>query len=213
VVSFDRILAAPRVASSELKPVAADVGTAYHLVLQHLDFTRPCDAADVREQVARLVQRRLIAPAVEAMIDAEAIAWFAAHSLGQTLRQHASRLRRELPIYFPQDAQSADGRAIAPADPMDRVMIRSRIDVLVDTPAGLEIVDYKTDAIAAETLERRVEFYRPQMSLYREAVQAATGRPVAAVHLVFLAAREVVSDRQPAISSPSAVPAARIESA
>jgi ATP-dependent helicase/nuclease subunit A len=213
VVSFDRILTAPRVASTELKPLAADVGTGYHLVLQHLDFARPCDAADVREQVARLVQRRLIAPAVEAMIDADAIAWFTSHPLGQTLRQHASRLRRELPIYFPQVAQSTDGHTIAPADPMDRVMIRSRIDVLVETPAALEIVDYKTDAITAETLEPRVEFYRPQMSLYRDAVQAATGRPVAAVHLVFLTAREVVSDPQPPISSPSAVPAARIESA
>jgi ATP-dependent helicase/nuclease subunit A len=201
------------VASTELKPVAADVGTAYHLVLQHLDFARPCDPADVREQVARLVQRRLIAPAVEAMIDADAMAWFTSHPLGQTLRQHASRLRRELPIYFPQHAQSVDGHPIAPADPMDRVMIRSRIDVLVETPAGLEIVDYKTDAITADTLERRAEFYRPQMSLYREAVQAATGRPIVAVHLVFLAAREVVSDPQPPISSPSAINAARIESA
>jgi ATP-dependent helicase/nuclease subunit A len=191
VVPFDRILAAPRVASNGLTTLAIDVGTAYHLVLEHLDFTRPCDAADVREQVARLLDRRLIAPAAAESIDPEAITWFAAHPLGQTLRDNASRLRRELPIYFAQEARARDGATLTPADPMDRVMIRSRIDVLLETAEGLEIVDYKTDAVTEETLAARVDFYRPQMSLYREGVHAATGRPVVAVHLVFLAARHV----------------------
>jgi ATP-dependent exoDNAse (exonuclease V) beta subunit len=110
------------------------------------------------------------------------------------LREHASRLRRELPIYFPREARTADDRLIPTPQPMDRVMIRSRIDVLVETGRGLEVVDYKTDAITAETLAERAAFYRPQMDLYREAIAGATGKPVAAVHLVFLRAREVVSD-------------------
>ena len=191
VVPFDRILAAPRVASNELTTLATDVGTAYHLVLQHLDFSRPCDAGDVREQIARLVDRRLISPTAAEAVDAEAIAWFASHPLGQTLRANASRLRRELPIYFAQDARSPDGADLTPAEPMDRVMIRSRIDVLLETAAGMEIVDYKTDAVTAETVAARVDFYRRQMSLYREGVAAATGRSVAAVYLVFLTARHV----------------------
>jgi ATP-dependent helicase/nuclease subunit A len=194
VVAFDRVLAAPRVATNDLTPAAIDVGTATHLVLQHLDFTGPCDLADVRQQIARLVQRRLISPAAESMVDAEAIAWLASTPVGQTLREHASRLRRELPIYFPRQAQSPDGTPLAPAEPMDRVMVRSRIDVLVETARGLEVIDYKTDAITAETLAARADFYRPQMDLYREAIRGATGMPVAAVHLVFLRAREVVSD-------------------
>ncbi|MGB7158174.1 MAG: 3'-5' exonuclease, partial [Tepidisphaeraceae bacterium] len=194
VVSFDRILATPRVASTDLKPAAADIGTATHLVLQHLDFSSPCKADDVRRQIELLVDRRLISPAAAQMVDADAIAWLASTSIGRTLRTHVSRLRRELPIYFPRDAQRADGAPLPPADPMDRVMVRSRIDVLVETPAGLEVVDYKTDAITADTLAARAAFYGPQMELYREAVHGATGRPVAAVHLVFLHAREVVSN-------------------
>ena len=181
-------------ASVDLSPAATDVGTATHLVLEHLDFSRPCDAADVAEQVARLEQRRLISPAAAAMVDTGAIAWFAGTDLGQALRTHASRLRRELPIYFPREARTADDKSIPPADPMDRIMIRSRIDVLVETDRGLEVVDYKTDAITAETLADRTEFYRPQMDLYREAIAGATGKPVAAVHLVFLRARHIESD-------------------
>jgi ATP-dependent exoDNAse (exonuclease V) beta subunit len=66
-------------------------------------------------------------------------------------------------------------------------MLRSRIDVLVPTDRGLEIVDYKTDAIA------KPELYKPQMKLYRRAIEAMTGKPVAAVHLVFLSARRIES--------------------
>ena len=66
-------------------------------------------------------------------------------------------------------------------------MIRSRIDVLVPTERGLEIVDYKTDRVAS------VELYRGQMDLYRRAIKEMTGRPVAAVHLVFLRARHIES--------------------
>jgi ATP-dependent exoDNAse (exonuclease V) beta subunit len=55
------------------------------------------------------------------------------------------------------------------------------------------VVDYKTDAITAETLEARAAFYQPQMALYRDAVRGATGRDVAAVHLVFFAARAIKS--------------------
>ena len=77
---------------------------------------------------------------------------------------------------------------------MDRVMIRSRIDVLFETSAGIEVDDYKTDAIMVAALASRVDFYRPQMQFYREAVVCAIGKPVAAVHLVFLTAQQIVSD-------------------
>ena len=64
-------------------------------------------------------------------------------------------------------------------------MVRSRIDVLMETDAGLEIVDYKTDRTAD------VDLYRGQMALYRRAIESMTGKKVAAVHLVFLTARHI----------------------
>ena len=38
----------PRAVRIEFKPTAADIGSATHLVLQHLDFQRQCDIADLR---------------------------------------------------------------------------------------------------------------------------------------------------------------------
>jgi ATP-dependent helicase/nuclease subunit A len=68
-----------------------------------------------------------------------------------------------------------------------------------DTPVGAEILDFKTDAVAAgddAALEERVAHYRPQLEAYRRAVVAGYGLPPERItaRLLFLevgAVREV----------------------
>jgi len=94
-------------------------------------------------------------------------------------------VHRELAVYFPRTSEGA-----APSqDPLDRIMIRSRIDVLVPTSRGYQVIDYKTDQVTAETAGDRIDFYQQQMSLYRQAVEAVVSQPPTAIHLVFLAPR------------------------
>jgi ATP-dependent exoDNAse (exonuclease V) beta subunit len=133
-----------------------------------------------------LVHKRLIAPPAAESIDLQSVCWLIDSPVGQLLRKHAGDLRRELPLYFALPPEELDPQARSD-DPRDRVMLRSRIDVLVPSERGLEIVDYKTDRIA------KPELYKPQMRLYRRAIEAMTGEPVAAVHLVFLSARRIES--------------------
>jgi ATP-dependent helicase/nuclease subunit A len=106
-------------------------------------------------------------------------------AVGLLLRRHAKTLRRELPIYFAMPAEEFDAAAAGSTDPQDRVMLRSRIDAMLETDAGLEIVDYKTDRTPD------VALYQGQMALYRRAIESMTGRAVARVHLVFLRARHI----------------------
>jgi ATP-dependent helicase/nuclease subunit A len=176
----------PRAVQSDFAPTAADIGSATHLVLQHVDFTRRCDISDLRSQISDLVEKRLIAPSAANSIDTESICWLVGSRVGELLRKHASTLRRELPLYLAMGPDEFDPSARSD-DRRDRVMLRSRLDVLVPTPAGLEIVDYKTDRVA------RPDLYKPQMRLYRRAVEAMTGKRLAAVHLVFLSARRIES--------------------
>ena len=189
-----RNLELPRAVQTSIKPSAADVGSATHLVLQHLDFNQPCDAANLQSQLDLLVDRRLIAPAAAKSVDLEALCWLRDSSVGRMLRDKANDVRRELPLYLAIDPDEFDPAATS-TTPEDRVMVRSRVDALVRTKRGYEIVDYKTDHVTADTLAARVESYRPQMSLYRRAIEAITGQPVAAVHLVFLSIREIITVR------------------
>ena len=188
VVAFDVELSGPKTLATERKPTASDVGTATHLVLQHLDFSRACDEGDLRVQLERMVQRRLITAAAAKAVDLGAVCWVAGSEIGKLMRESSGGVLREVPVYFARDPVGA-----TVASDMDRVMIRSRLDVLVKSGRGYEIVDYKTDRVSADTLGQRVEFYRWQMELYREALVALVGEAPVAIHLAFLHARKVIT--------------------
>jgi ATP-dependent helicase/nuclease subunit A len=109
--------------------------------------------------------------------------------LGQTLATNSKKIIRELSLNFPDMRQAA-------SEPFDRTMLRGRIDLLVPDERGFVLVDYKTDDVrAGGGLEMRGEFYRPQVRMYGQAIHTITGRKVHTTHLVFLAARQVVTVR------------------
>lgn len=190
--AFSGRLELPRSIRPQLVASAADVGEATHLVLQHLDFAQPCDVSNLKTQLDVLVSRRLISASAARDVDLESLCWLAGSPVGELIREHASTLRRELPLYLALPPAEFDSSAIS-SDPQDRIMVRSRLDLLLRTAQGFEIVDYKTDRVRDQALQERVQFYQPQMALYRRAVQAITGEAPAAVHLVFLHARQVVT--------------------
>jgi ATP-dependent helicase/nuclease subunit A len=182
---LQKVLERPRFLVAE-KPISpTERGTATHRVLQHLDFCRPCDSDDIAAQVAKLVERRSLSAAEAAAVDRAAIVWFAGSDVGGLLREHAGRLRREIPVYFTLDDQEAD--------PGDRRMIRGRLDLLLPLEDGHVIVDYKTDAVDRASATARAGEYRNQMELYRQAIGRITRQPVREIHLVFLTPRWVVT--------------------
>ncbi len=178
----------PRFFAESRRQTAAEAGSAVHVALQHLDFSQPCDAADVRRQVAALVDRRLLTAVAAKGVDADALAWLMTTPVGALLREHQGEVRRELAVFVPDDDLPDDS-----ADPMDRPMVRGRVDALIPTSGGPVLVDYKTDRLGPGEVAARAEGYRPQVAAYRAAVERITGRAVAGAHLVFLTAREVVS--------------------
>ena len=178
----------PREIQDNFQLSAADIGVATHLALQHLDFTRSCDADDVKKQLAAMVQKRLLTKLQAAGVKIDPIVWLAQSAVGELIRNYAPAVHRELPLYYAKPVVEA-----VSDDPQDRVMVRSRIDVLVQTPDGLEIVDYKSDRVTAETIKTRKEMYRAEMEFYRTAIEATGAGKVTKVHLVFLAAQAIES--------------------
>ena len=190
-LSFDRTLATPRCLLDTNDLSAADFGTATHLVLQHLDFSRPCADEDLAAQVNELISRRLLTSAQARNVDLGAIEWFAGTDLAKSLAANAAHLRREMDFYLAVPPAEFCPAATS-TDPLDYVMVRGRIDALLITPEVIEIIDYKTDRVAPEKIAERAAFYQPQVALYLRAVQQITGRTVQNVRLVFLFARVVV---------------------
>jgi ATP-dependent helicase/nuclease subunit A len=75
------------------------------------------------------------------------------------------------------------------AEGLDQIMLRGRIDLMVQDRDGFVVIDYKTDDVTGEQIEQRRGTYRRQVQLYRDAIQKLTGIPVREVYLVFLSAK------------------------
>ncbi len=73
------------------------------------------------------------------------------------------------------------------------VIVEGFIDLLYETPAGLRVVDYKTDNATAAEIDRRFRHYRLQGGAYALLLERATGRAVAGVDFVFSATGQVRS--------------------
>ena len=85
--------------------------------------------------------------------------------------------------------------------PFDGITLEGYVDLVFRDDDGLVVVDYKTDAVDAETRAERVAHYRIQAAAYALAVAEATGEPVVRGVLCFLdpagATRGRVRGRRP----------------
>jgi ATP-dependent helicase/nuclease subunit A len=162
-----------------------DRGTATHLFLEHLDFSQPPQSLE--QQLQRLLERKIITREQAEAVNLDDVRCLLDSPVGALLRAKAGEILRELPINF-SHAQSDV------PDPLDRTMLRGRIDLLVPDDRGFVLIDYKTDDVRSSDLLRlRGEFYAPQLALYSQAITQITGRPVHTAHLAFLSARQIVT--------------------
>ena len=69
---------------------------------------------------------------------------------------------------------------------LNSTVLEGFIDLVIETEAGLEIVDWKTDHIAPSDVPGRMREYELQAGLYVLGLEAATGRTVTRVTYVFV---------------------------
>jgi ATP-dependent helicase/nuclease subunit A len=181
----DRILPKPGFLEDGSILNAADRGTATHAVLEHLDFSDAKDLVAIHRQVAAMVSSGRITPVQAESVDLAAIEWLMQQDVGSLLRENSEKLLREVPVYFAMDSEAGS------TDPMDQIMIRGRLDLLIPVGDGFVIVDYKTDRVRGEELEQRAEMYRDQLQLYGQAIERITGKKVVQTILVFLHPKEI----------------------
>ncbi len=142
------------------------IGRAVHATLQSLDLAMPpgvqlVDAIVERECWAESVPDA--AATVRSMVDA---------ALGSEALALARRSPHHQELYV---AAELGGR-----------LVEGYVDLLIETPEGLVIVDYKTDAVRSEAeIDAKLASYEVQGAAYAVAVQAACGLAVADCRFVF----------------------------
>ncbi|MCZ8511164.1 helicase-exonuclease AddAB subunit AddA [Paenibacillus filicis] len=174
----------------ERKANAAERGTVFHSVMQHIPLSGSVDEAAVRMTLDRMAERELLTDEQRPLVDPAVIVSFFESVLGRRLLQ-AAKVHREVPFSYGVPAKDVYGAgSTGLAD--ETVMLQGVIDCVFEEEAGLVLLDYKTDRLKGSKPERIAEGYRLQLDLYARAVETIWKRPVIGKYLFLFDGAHIV---------------------
>ncbi|MCB5236656.1 helicase-exonuclease AddAB subunit AddA [Niallia circulans] len=172
----------------EKKLSPAEIGTAMHMVMQHIVIKEEVTEASLNHLVEDMVKKELLTIDQAEVIDISSILSFFQSPLGKRMQQ-APKLVREIPfnIAYPASRVYADWKGSE-----EPVLVQGIIDVFFEDELGTVLLDYKTDTISARykggyeeakpILESR---YKVQIELYTEALEKILKRKIEEKYLFF----------------------------
>jgi ATP-dependent helicase/nuclease subunit A len=190
------------------EPEAGLIGTATHLIIAQLDLAGPINKETIDKTAGRLLAGGAITQPVVEHIDTDSILTFFNSDLGRMVFDKANRVYREWPFTFALPAvarasspwstarpvlSEAEGMAVPLSTSDETIIVQGIIDMLIRTPGGLVIIDFKTDNITAKQVAERAELYRRQLELYSSAASAILKCETIARWLYFLSPRASVA--------------------
>jgi ATP-dependent helicase/nuclease subunit A len=160
------------------------IGSATHLVIQNMELTAPIDEGKIGLTVTDLLKRGCITKRTAEKIDIVSILKFFDSDLGRLLQNGANTVMREWP--FTYAASAADLYPDLQDGKDEKIIIQGIIDMLVKTPNGIVVIDFKTGGVS------RSERYAPQLKWYCKAAGDILGVKVIGGYLYFLSAAGAV---------------------
>lgn len=156
----------------EEKVTAAQLGTLYHTVMEHIDFRNTESKADVSKLLEYLRDRGIITNGEKEILSEEKIFDFVKSDLFKRIKC-AEGIYTEAPFVMSIKASRLKEYENSDAD----LVVHGIIDLYFEEDGKLIIVDYKTDKVFKNMYEL-VNKYKIQLELYKEALQKNTGRKV-----------------------------------
>ena len=181
-----RTLCKPKFLAGKAALTGAERGTAIHLAMQYLDFSRAEDEAGVRAQIESMRTQRKLTDEQARAVDVRAIVRFLQSPLAARIRRSES-VRREYRFSLLRPV-----REFANVDADDAVLLQGVVDCFFEEGGELVVVDFKTDRVSRDDLEERAAHYRPQLEAYSMALARVTGKRVKEKLLYFFSAGEEV---------------------
>jgi ATP-dependent helicase/nuclease subunit A len=167
------LLESPRLTSHKSRVTSRDIGTAAHLVISQLDLSRPVTKEIIEKTKEKLLVDGAITEMVAEHINTDSIIAFFEGELGRTALDAKNTIYREWPFTFalPVSFIARDSSLVARVVEDETVIVQGIIDMLIQTPQGLVVIDFKTDDVTAKKASERAEFYRGQLELYSRAAE------------------------------------------
>lgn len=152
---------------------AARRGTAYHRVLELLDFTTAVSLKDVQNQIQEMVTSGKISEENARMVRPGEIWKFVQTKTGKRMTRAQSKRQCHREQQF---VMGVPAREMHMGDSDELVLIQGIIDVWLEEEDGMVLIDYKTDHVSdGEILVKR---YKVQLDYYQRALEQMTGKRV-----------------------------------
>ena len=150
----------------------AEIGTAYHTVMQHIDLSASLETKDdISEQIRIIKEKGFLTQEEAGAINAEKIARFFNSRTGEIMK-NAKSVRREVMFGI----QKRANELLKDVKSDKNIMLQGIIDCVAETDEGLFIIDYKTDKTFNP--EDTVEKYKIQLECYKMAAEMIYGKKV-----------------------------------
>lgn len=174
---------APKISGKPALSGAA-LGTLIHLFLQNVDF-KARTREKVEAELARMEKMQLFSQEEIAAIRPllGQLTLFLRGDMGARIR-NAKRVLREAPFSLAVEASR-----IFTEDPLakeETIIVQGILDLAFLEKDGWVLLDYKSNWVEPDNLQKLAQRYRLQMELYEQAVIAITDQPVKEKYLYFL---------------------------
>lgn len=162
-------------------------GQAVHTVMQYIDYKACSDTESVRDEIVRLTEEGYISKECGELVDPAVIAAFFTSEIGSKLRKSPTVLR-EFKFSLLDDAEKY-GKDLKD----ESILLQGVVDCALIEDDGITIIDFKTDRVTEDNLEKLVDQYRMQVTVYASALERIYNLPIKSKQLYFFSVNKFVA--------------------
>jgi ATP-dependent helicase/nuclease subunit A len=166
------------------------IGSATHLVIKKIDVEKEINEKSIGMTIDDLISKGCITAQLAKKINISSIMDFFKSDLGKVLADKKNKIMREWP--FTYAASVSDLYPDKKKCEDEKIIIQGIIDMLVQTPDRVVVIDFKTDKVKSGEIQKRAENYISQIKWYCKAAGAILGTEKIEGWLYFLNAGESV---------------------
>ena len=151
-------------------------GTAYHRVMECLDYQKTANRDEIRRQLREWVDARKMERKEAESVRVKDIWNFVEAPLGQRMKAASEKrlLFREQPFVIARKASELDPQWQCE----ENVLVQGIIDAYFIEDEEIVLVDYKTDFVRRGEEQKLIDRYHVQLEDYAQALERMTGRKV-----------------------------------
>ena len=149
-------------------------GTAYHRVMELLDFRKEYDIESLQNEIETLQEKHLLTKEMATCVRTKDVLKFLDSNIGKRMR--AASLEGKLYAEQPFVLGLPANQVYLDEESEEIILIQGIVDAYFEEQDQLVVVDYKTDRVF--TAKELCDRYKTQLAYYAEALQRLTGKEV-----------------------------------